>query len=55
MSQYRKIITFIILALTLSLSQAGQSETFCEALSSVYNNNPQLQAQRIKVKEIDEN
>ena len=55
MNQYREIITFIILALTISLSQVGKSETFVEALSSIYNNNPQLQAQRIKVKEIDEN
>ena len=55
MNQYRESITFIILALTISLSQVGQSETFFEALSSIYNNNPQLQAKRIKVKEIDEN
>jgi len=55
MNKIRVITSFLVFSFALLSYQVGNSETFLEALSSVYNNNPQLQAQRIKVREIDEN
>ena len=45
---------FAILALLCSASVAS-AETFQEALISVYNGNPRLQAERARVREVDEN
>jgi len=55
MPNFRTAISGIGLLAMLSAAPMAGAETFQEALISVYNSNPRLQAERARVREVDEN
>ena len=55
MSVFKIAISSLALLATLGSSIVSSAETFQEALISVYNGNPRLQAERARVREVDEN
>jgi outer membrane protein len=55
MMGFKKTVSIFALLALLGSASASQAETFQEALVSVYNGNPRLQAERARVREVDEN
>ena len=51
----KKTISGLAILAVLSSGSLASAETFQEALISVYNSNPRLQAERARVREVDEN
>jgi len=54
MPALRKTVSGLAVLVLLSSASFAQAETFQEALISVYNGNPRLQAERARVREVDE-
>jgi len=55
MPAFKKTASGLAILALLSSASLAQAETFQEALISVYNSNPRLQAERARVREVDEN
>ena len=55
MSAFKKTVSGVALFALLGSASMASAETFQEALISVYNSNPRLQAERARVREVDEN
>lgn len=55
MTAFRKTISVFAMLAALGSAPISSAETFQEALMSVYNGNPRLQAERARVREVDEN
>ncbi len=55
MPALKKTVSGLALFALLSSGSLASAETFQEALISVYNGNPRLQAERARVREVDEN
>ena len=55
MSAFKKTVSGVALFALLGSASIASAETFQEALISVYNSNPRLQAERARVREVDEN
>ena len=52
---FKSTISGLAILATLGSAPLSSAETFQEALISVYNSNPRLQAERARVREVDEN
>mgnify|MGYP000031962215 CR=1 FL=1 len=55
MTALKKTLSGLAILSLLGTSNFASAETFQEALISVYNGNPRLQAERARVREVDEN
>ena len=55
MHALKKTVSGLAVLALLSSGSLAYAETFQEALISVYNGNPRLQAERARVREVDEN
>lgn len=55
MTLFKTAISAVAVLTLLGSSHSVSAETFQEALVSVYNGNPRLQAERARVREVDEN
>ncbi|MEP3890507.1 MAG: TolC family outer membrane protein [Hellea sp.] len=55
MLAFKKTVSGLAILATLASASLSSAETFQEALISVYNSNPRLQAERARVREVDEN
>ena len=55
MPALKKTVSGLAILALLSTASLASAETFQEALMSVYNGNPRLQAERARVREVDEN
>ena len=55
MTTTKKIVSSLAIVILLGSNSLAWAETFQEALISVYNGNPRLQAERARVREVDEN
>jgi len=55
MTALKKTLSGLAILAIIGSANAASAETFQEALISVYNGNPRLQAERARVREVDEN
>jgi len=55
MLSLKTMLSGLALSAALLMPSAAAAETFQEALISVYNSNPRLQAERARLREVDEN
>ena len=55
MLSFKTMLSGLALSAALLMPSAAAAETFQEALISVYNSNPRLQAERARLREVDEN